>query len=80
MAEEMDVPFLGAIPIDPEVCALADRGMTFAERETIAGESFREIVDRLLEAIKEPEQCCIASLSCLSDLEGRPERAENFIS
>jgi ATP-binding protein involved in chromosome partitioning len=52
MAEEMDVPFLGAIPIDPEVCALADCGITFAERETSAGRSFVEIVDRLLEMVR----------------------------
>jgi ATP-binding protein involved in chromosome partitioning len=51
MAEEMDVPFLGAIPIDPEVSSLGDRGETFVETNTAAGESFRRIVDRLLEEI-----------------------------
>jgi ATP-binding protein involved in chromosome partitioning len=51
MAEEMDVPFLGAIPIDSEVSALGDQGKTFVETNTAAGESFRRIVDRLLEEI-----------------------------
>lgn len=49
MAEEMNVPFLGAIPIDPQVCALGDSGQTFAECKTQAGESFSRIVERLLE-------------------------------
>lgn len=47
-AEEMDVPFLGAIPIDPEVSALGDSGATFVEKETAAAACFREIVDKLL--------------------------------
>ena len=49
MAEEMNVPFLGAIPIDPQVCALGDRGQTFTGCKTQAGESFAGIVERLLE-------------------------------
>lgn len=50
MAEEMDVPFLGAIPIDPEVCTLGDRGSSFMQEKTRtrASESFGEIVERLL--------------------------------
>ncbi|VVB72732.1 Uncharacterised protein [uncultured archaeon] len=45
----MDVPFLGAIPIDPKVCALGDSGLSFVESKTDAGTSFGLIVDRLLE-------------------------------
>ena len=56
MAEEMNVPFLGAIPIDPEVCARGDRGATFTERETPAGSSFRKITDKLLAIIGRPEK------------------------
>ncbi len=48
MAEEMDAPFLGAIPIDPQVCAWGDSGQTFAGCKTQAGESFALIVERLL--------------------------------
>ena len=48
MAEEMNVPFLGAIPIDPKVCALGDRGLTFVQSGTVAGGSFNKIVERLL--------------------------------
>ena len=49
MAEEMNVPFLGAIPIDPQVCAWGDSGQTFVGCKTQAGESFNLIVERLLE-------------------------------
>ena len=52
MAEEMNVPFLGAIPIDPGVCALGDRGQTFVESGTRAGGSFNKIVERLLEMFR----------------------------
>jgi ATP-binding protein involved in chromosome partitioning len=48
MAEEMDVPFLGAIPMDPQVCSLGDSGVTFVESKTLAGESFVHIVEKLL--------------------------------
>lgn len=48
MAEEMDVPFLGSIPIDPKVCSLGDSGMTFVESKTSAGESFSHIVEKML--------------------------------
>lgn len=60
MAEGMEVPFLGAIPFDPEVSALGDRGKTFVESETAAGNTFRGIVDRLLEGIHGPEQSYLA--------------------
>ncbi|MCX6676888.1 MAG: Mrp/NBP35 family ATP-binding protein [Methanothrix sp.] len=48
MAEEMNVPFLGAIPIDPAVCALGDRGRTFVQSEIPAKGSFGQIVEKLL--------------------------------
>ena len=54
MAEEMDVSFLGAIPIDPSVCALGDRGQSFVQSETNAGGSFNKIVERLLEMFNYP--------------------------
>lgn len=55
-AEEMDVPFLGAVPIDPEVSALGDRGVTFVERQSHAGACFRAIVDKLLETVYKQEK------------------------
>lgn len=52
-AEELDVPFLGAIPLDPEVSVLGDRGTPFVDRATRAEGSFKKIVDRLLERVQE---------------------------
>jgi len=49
MAEEMDVTFLGAIPIDPRVCALGDSGKSFVQSDALAAGSFSQIVERLLE-------------------------------
>ncbi len=47
-ADELSVPFLGAIPIDPDVSALGDCGLTFVEMESKAGLCFREIVNKVL--------------------------------
>jgi Mrp family chromosome partitioning ATPase len=47
MAEEMNVRFLGSIPIDPRVCSLGDAGRTFVEGDTPAADIFRLIVERL---------------------------------
>ncbi|MGD0952573.1 MAG: Mrp/NBP35 family ATP-binding protein [Methanotrichaceae archaeon] len=55
-AEELEVPFLGAIPLDPEVSALGDRGVPFVDRATRAEDSFKKIVDRLLERVQEVEK------------------------
>lgn len=51
-AEELEVPFLGAIPLDPEVSVLGDRGVPFVDRATRAERGFKKIVDRLLERVK----------------------------
>jgi len=55
-AEELEVPFLGAIPLDPEVRVLGDRGVPFVDRATSAEGSFKEIVDRLQERVQEVEK------------------------
>lgn len=55
-ADEMEVPFLGSIPIDPEVSALGDRGLTFVEKDSRAGQCFREIVDGILEMVDDSKE------------------------
>jgi len=49
MAEEMGVPFLGSIPIDPLIAELGDEGKTFVESaaSSPAAGAFREIVRTL---------------------------------
>ncbi len=50
-AEEMGVPFLGKIPIDPDIVQLGDKGKSFvvAKPESEASKAFREIVDKIIE-------------------------------
>ena len=51
MADEMNVPFLGSIPIDPKVVLESDKGMpyikSFSDSETAA--AFRRAIEPLLE-------------------------------
>jgi ATP-binding protein involved in chromosome partitioning len=49
ISEDLDVPFLGKIPIDPEICIDADEGMPFVARHTDspAAKAFSEIVRKI---------------------------------
>jgi ATP-binding protein involved in chromosome partitioning len=49
VAEEMGVPFLGSIPIDPKISIDSDSGRPFIEEnpDSPAAEAFREIVDKI---------------------------------
>ena len=49
IAEELSVPYLGSIPIDPNVCEDSDRGTPFiAENKTsAAAEAFQDIVKKI---------------------------------
>ncbi len=51
MAKEMGVPFLGHIPIDPEVAKTGDEGMPYTHHfpNTEAGKAFNIIIQPLLE-------------------------------
>ncbi|PVX25508.1 MAG: ATP-binding protein [Candidatus Bathyarchaeum sp.] len=58
LAEELDVPFLGQIPIDPEICEEADKGIPFVmgHVDSPAAKAFTEIVKKVedfLDAKKE---------------------------
>lgn len=55
MAKEMEVPFLGRIPLDPQVVEASDAGRPFAEygRETQAGRAFLAAVQPFLLSKKE---------------------------
>jgi len=47
-ALELDVPFLGAIPLDAEIGRLGDMGRTFTKNETSAAKAFDKVVDAIL--------------------------------
>ncbi len=50
-AKEIDVPFLGSIPINPSIVEAGDSGRPFllSHPESEASKAFKQIVDRILE-------------------------------
>jgi len=46
MAEEMGVPFLGSIPIEPEIAEKADSGNPIVETDSV--KDFDSIVEKIL--------------------------------
>jgi ATP-binding protein involved in chromosome partitioning len=50
-AKELDVPFLGSIPIDPKVVISGDEGMpvVLMDTDSPAAKAFNDVVDRLVE-------------------------------
>ena len=58
MAKEMGVPFLGIIPIDPEIVASCDSGVPYLENfsYTEAGMAFDGIAKQVMKAMADSEQ------------------------
>jgi ATP-binding protein involved in chromosome partitioning len=58
IAEDLSVPFLGSIPIDPEICRDSDNGMPFITEHTDspATKAFAEIVKKIEDFLKQREQ------------------------
>ena len=50
-AKELDVPFLGAIPLDAEIGRLGDLGQAFTGRDTSAAKAFDQIVEVILQRL-----------------------------
>ncbi len=57
IAEELNVPFLGSIPIDQRICEDSDNGKPFIleHKDSPAAEAFREIVDKIEKFLETPE-------------------------
>ena len=57
-AEELHVPFLGSVPLDPEMVQASDKGRPLILRHTEfpAGEAIDQIAERLVERIKNLEE------------------------
>ena len=55
MAEDLGVPFLGSIPIDPQICADSDEGVPFIvrHRDSPASKAFMEIVEKIEKYLEE---------------------------
>jgi Mrp family chromosome partitioning ATPase len=58
MAEDLNTPFLGSIPIDPDVCADSDSGVSFVveHRDSQAAKAFMRIVDSIQDFLTRPEK------------------------
>jgi ATP-binding protein involved in chromosome partitioning len=58
MAQQVGVPFLGSIPIDPEVGVDSDKGtpFVFLHKDSAAAKAFMEIVQNVDEYIKKKQK------------------------
>jgi len=58
IAEELSIPFLGSIPIDPEICRDSDKGMPFIieHKNSPATKAFMEIVRKIEDFLKHTKQ------------------------
>jgi len=58
IAKDMNVPFLGRIPIDPNICEDSDEGVPFIikHRDSAAAKAFVEIVKKIEEAVERREE------------------------
>lgn len=58
LAREMGVPFLGAVPIDPQIVECGDNGTPYAHRfaESPAAKAFAAVVERVIAASPEVKQ------------------------
>lgn len=54
LAEDLNVPFLGQIPIDPKICEEADKGVPFVTGhvDSLAVKAFKEIVKKVEDFLK----------------------------
>ena len=53
LAREMNVPFLGRIPIDPQIVACGDSGTPYVHRfaASLAAKAFAEVVRRVVDTL-----------------------------
>ena len=58
MSEDLGIPLLGQIPIDPKICECGELGgpITVAYPESPQSEAFRHAAQQLIEQVKEIEQ------------------------
>jgi len=62
IAEELDVPFLGSIPIDQEICEDADKGASFIveHADSPASKAFMEIVQKIEQYLEQKTESKIS--------------------
>ncbi len=67
MAEDMGVPFLGRIPLDPDISRSGDEGipLSFVGAKSEASRAFAQVVERILEQIGETDAATAALSSAI---------------
>ena len=58
IANDMNVPFLGRIPIDPKICEDSDEGIPFVvkHKDSAAAKAFTEIVKKIEKTVEKTEE------------------------
>jgi ATP-binding protein involved in chromosome partitioning len=58
VAEDQSIPFLGSIPLDPDVCTASDKGVPFVveHQGSSAAVAFMHIVDGILNFVTQPAE------------------------
>jgi ATP-binding protein involved in chromosome partitioning len=58
IAEDMNIPFLGKIPIDPKICKTSDEGIPFIleNPDSCASKAFMKIVKKIKAYLEHKEQ------------------------
>ncbi len=69
LAKEMKVPFLGRIPIEPEVTVSGDAGMPYIQKypDTDAGRAFAKVIRPILEGSASSRAVAVASIDELKE-------------
>lgn len=52
MALDMNVPFLGSVPLDPRLTRLADEGNAAAASDGVGAQAMRKVIDKLKESLQ----------------------------
>jgi ATP-binding protein involved in chromosome partitioning len=54
ISDDLNIPFLGSIPIDQKICEGSDKGMPFIveHEDSQASKAFMEIVQKIEESLK----------------------------
>ncbi len=52
LANELDIPYLGSVPLDPEIVKSGEKGEPFVNKENKSSIAFEEIVERIIEEVE----------------------------
>lgn len=61
ISNDLEIPFLGRVPLDPRICEDSDQGTPFIIKhsDSPAAKAFMEIVDKIEDFLKQSKKACI---------------------